>query len=103
MRPLKLHTKTALLASAVTVAVFIATLTGFSVRVANRVREEQKELAELKAISLAEHISAMPSPRDSEAMARLATLVRSGRPGIVSVRVWERAGGVFVERAAAAA
>ena len=102
MLPLKLHTKTTLLASAITLAVLITVLFTISARVVNLVREDQKLLAELQAASLAEHISNTQSPRDAEMMARTASMVRSGRPNIVSVRIWERSGGVFVERAAAA-
>ena len=102
MRPLKLHTKTTLLASAITLAVLITVLFTISARVVNLVQQDQKQLAELQAGSLAEHISSTQSPRDAETMARTAGMVRSGRPNIVSVRIWERSGGVFVERAAAA-
>lgn len=102
MRPLKLHTKTTLLASAITLAVLATALLTISVRVVNLVREEQKALAELQAGSLAEHISNTQAPRDADVMARTATLIRATRPNIVSVRIWERSGGMFVERAAAA-
>lgn len=101
MRPLKLHTKTTLLASAITVAVLVAATASISVRVAQVVREEQKALAELQAVNLAEHIARLPAPHDAETLARVAGLVRGSRPGIVGVRVWERAGGVFVPRASA--
>ena len=102
MRPLKLHTKTALLVSAITMAVLAATLWIVSVRVVDLVREEETALAGQRASGLAEHISNMRSPRDPDELARAATLVRNARPKIVTVRVWERSGGVFVERAAAA-
>jgi signal transduction histidine kinase len=102
MRPLKLHTKTTLLASAITLAVLATALLTISVRVVNLVREEQKALAELQASSLAEHISNTQAPRDADVMAGTASLIRASRPNIVSVRVWERSGGMFVERAAAA-
>ena len=100
VRPLKLHTKTTLLASAITLAVLGGVLALTSVRFAERVREEQKELAQLQADRLADHISQMPSPRNREQMARLATLVHGSRPDAVTVRVWERVGGVFEEVAA---
>ncbi|HEY0379091.1 MAG TPA: ATP-binding protein [Pyrinomonadaceae bacterium] len=96
MRPLKLHTKTTLLACAVTLAVLGVVLALVSMRVAERIREEQKALAEIQALNLAEHISALPEPRDPAALARAATLVHGGRPDAVTVRVWERVGGVFV-------
>jgi two-component system NtrC family sensor kinase len=102
MRPLKLHTKTTVLASAITLAVLGVVLALTSVRFAERVREEQKELAKLQARSLADHISQMPAPRDPEQIARLAAFVHGARPDAVTVRVWERAGGLFVEVAASA-
>lgn len=96
MRPLKLHTKTTLLACAVTLAVLCVVLALVSMRVAEHLREEQKALAELQAVSLAEHISELPEPRDPQALARSATLVHGVRPDAVTVRVWGRVGGVFV-------
>jgi signal transduction histidine kinase len=101
MRPLKLHTKTTVLASAITVAVLIAALLTISARVVDLVRDEQKALAEWQAISLAELISNQPTPRDPQDMANAALLVRSSRPNVIGVRIWERVGGVFVERVAA--
>src|SRR5215216_4220794 len=101
MRPLKLHTKTALLVSIITMAVLAATLWLVSARVVDLVREDERSLAELRAASLAEHISRIAAPRDPEELARAATLIRSARPQIVAVRIWERSGQIFVERAAA--
>src|SRR5207248_8299023 len=80
MRPLKLHTKTTLLASAITLAVLGVVLALTSVRFAQRVRDQQKELAQLQADNLADHISQMPVPRDPEQLARVATLVHGSRP-----------------------
>src|SRR5262245_57941094 len=102
MRPLKLHTKTTLLASAITVAVLIVALLTISARVVDLVRDEQKALAEWQAISLAEAISDLPASGNPQDMANAAALVRSSRPNVVDVRIWERAGGVFVERVAVA-
>src|SRR5919199_2232593 len=103
MRPLKLHTKTTLLASAITLAVLGVVLALTSVRFAQRVRDQQKELAQLQADNLADHISQMPAPRDLEQIARLATLVHGSRPDPVTVRVWERVGGLFQEVASSSA
>jgi two-component system NtrC family sensor kinase len=100
MRPLKLHTKTTLLASAITLAVLGVVLALTSVRFAQRVRDQQKELAQLQADNLADHISGMPAPRDPAQLARVATLVHGSRPDALTVRVWERVGGLFVEVAA---
>lgn len=95
MRPLKLHTKTTLLASAITLAVLGVLVALVSVRFAERVREEQKLLAQIEADNLADHLSRMPAPRDPEQVARLAALVHGSRPDAVTVRVWERVGGLF--------
>jgi two-component system NtrC family sensor kinase len=103
MRPLKLHTKTTLLASAITLAVLGVVLALVSVRFAERVREEQKLLAQIQADNLADHIARMPAPRDPEQVARLAALVHGSRPGAVTVRVWERVGGLFQEVASSSA
>src|SRR5918911_3389028 len=89
MRPLKLHTKTTLLASAITVAVLTVALAYTTARVAEIVREEQKARAELQALNFAEQISAMPAPRDPRALSQAAALVRGARPDVVAVRVWE--------------
>src|SRR2546428_4763106 len=101
MRPLKLHTKTTLLASAITVAVLIAALLTISARVVDLVGEEQKALAEWQAINLADAISDLPAPGNPQDMANAVALVRRSRPIVADVRIWERAGGVFVERVAA--
>ena len=101
MRALRLHTKTALLASGVTVAVIAALLSLVSIRVAAFVREEQRQLAELQASNFAEHIANSLAGADVEALQRAANLVRGSRPNILTVRVWKRAGGVFTEEAAA--
>src|SRR2546423_9947267 len=95
MRPLKLHTKTTLLASAITVAVLAVVLAYTTARVAEIVREEQKARAEFQALNFAEEISAMPTPRDPQALAQAATLVRGARADVVAVRIWERVGGVY--------
>ncbi|MBA3713123.1 MAG: HAMP domain-containing protein [Pyrinomonadaceae bacterium] len=101
MRSLKLHTKTTLLASAIVVFVLAAMLWFVSVRVAEFVRQEQRELAELQATTLAEHLSNNPQARDADTLTRTAQLVREGRPRIATVRIWERDGGVFREVTAA--
>src|ERR1051325_6466946 len=100
MSPLKLHTKTTLLASVVTIAVLAAALAVTTARVAALVREEQKARAELQAINLAEQISHMTAPRDPQALAHAATVASGARPGVVAIRIWERVGGVYVLTAA---
>ena len=101
MPALRLHTKTTLLASGVTVAVIAALLSLISIRIASFVREEQRELAELQASNFAEHIANSLAGADAETLQRAANLVRGQRHGILTVRVWQRSGGVFTEQAAA--
>src|SRR5215210_6881731 len=99
MSPLKLHTKTTLLASAVTIAVLALALVVINKRVAELVREEQKARAELQAINLAQQIGDMTAPHDPQALAHAATVASGARPGVVAIRIWERVGGVYVETA----
>lgn len=98
MISLKLHTKTALLASVVTVTLMTVALLLFSNRILNVAREDQKLYAELQASSLAQQINKLPVPRDYSQIFDAVYVVRTSRPNIVAVRVWERAGSVFVER-----
>ena len=98
---LKLHVKTTLLASAITIAMLIGALVVTSAGIANLERDDDKALAEIQAIDLARHISDMPSPRDSETLTTAANLIKGSRPNIVSVRIWERSGNDFAERVAA--
>jgi signal transduction histidine kinase len=100
MSPLKLHTKTTLLASAITIAVLAAALAITNARVAELLREEQRARAELQAINLAEQISHMPAPHDPLALAHAATVASGAHPGVVRIRIWERVGGVYEETAA---
>jgi len=102
MRPLKLHTKTTVLVSAITVAVLAGLLALVNPRVADLVTEEQRSRGELQAINLADQISRMSAPRDPETLARAATIVRGSRSSLVAVRIWTRVGGQYVETATAA-
>lgn len=86
MLHLKLHTKTTLLVSAITIAVLAVMMLVISARVTDLVRDEQKELAELQARNLAEHLSDSPEPFDVEQLQRSAQLLHGARPFIVSVR-----------------
>ncbi len=43
----------------------------------------------------------MPAPRDLPTLTLPANLVMGARPNLVSVRIWDRSGGEFVERVAA--
>jgi signal transduction histidine kinase len=102
MRYLKLHIKTTVLASAITIAVIASVLALVNPRVADIVGQEQRARAELQAINLAEQISHLPAPRDPQLLARAANIVRGAHPSIIAVRVWQRVGGVYVQTAAAA-
>lgn len=102
MRYLKLHIKTTVLASAITIAVIASVLALVNPRVADIVGQEQRARAELQAINLAEQISHLPAPRDPQLLARNANIVRGAHPSIIAVRIWERVGGVYVQTAAAA-
>src|SRR5262245_16255072 len=100
MNPLRLHTKTTLLALAITLAMLLAVLLVVSVRMVNLVREDEKELARLQALSLAEQISLMPTPRDQDDLDRAVSQARGTRPNMIAIRVWQRAGEGLIEGAA---
>src|SRR4029453_135669 len=102
MHKLKLHVKTTLLASAITIAMLIAALVVTSAGIANLERDDDEALAEIQAIDLARHISDMPAPRDVDTLTTAANLIKGSRPNILSVRIWERSGDDFVERVSAA-
>ena len=100
MKSLKLHIKTALLASVVALVVLVVALLLISVRVANQFRDEQKQLAELEAGNLAQHLSLFPAQIDQDDLERLTNLVSGSRPDVVTVRVWKFDGTDFVVEAA---
>jgi signal transduction histidine kinase len=97
MRILKLHTKTTLLTSVITVGMLIAALVVTSAGIASLERDDDRELAEIQTRDLAQHISDMPAPRDPDALLRAANLIKGSRPNIVSVRIWERSAEDFTE------
>ena len=100
MQSLKLHIKTALLASAVALVALIVALLLISVRVANQFRNEQKQLAQLEAANLAEHLSLFPAQIDQNDLERLTNLISGSRPNLVTVRVWKFNGADFEIEAA---
>src|SRR5262249_27982431 len=100
MNPLRLHTKTTLLALAITLAMLLAVLLVVSVRMVNLVREDEKELARLQGLSLAEQISLMPTPREQDDLDRAAAPARGARPNRPAFRVWKQPGDALTERAA---
>lgn len=95
MRPLKLHIKTTLIAVAIMLAVLAGALWLISERVAGSLQKEQRELAEMQAINLAEQISRMPTPRDRTLLERATTLVGDSYVNVIVVRIWERTDGAF--------
>jgi PAS domain S-box-containing protein len=101
MKPLRLHTKTALLVSAITLAMFLATLLLVSVRMVNLVSEDEKALARLQAISVAEQISLMPVPRDQDDLERAVSQAHAARPNVIAVRFWKQTDAGLIERVAA--
>lgn len=101
MKPFKLHLKTALLASAVALVALTVALLLISARVANQFRNEQKQLAQLQAENLAEHLSLFPAQTGENDVQQLTNLVSGSRPNLVTVRVWRLDGANFVEQTAA--
>lgn len=101
MKPFKLHLKTVLLASAVALVALTVALLLISARVANQFRNEQKQLAQLQAENLAEHLSLFPTQIDAGDVQQLTNLVNGSRPNLVTVRVWRLDGANFVEQTAA--
>ena len=101
MRTVKLHSKTTLLSSVLTVAMLIAALAVTSAAIANIERTDDQTLAETQARDLAQHISDLET-RDPAAITRAANLIKGSRPAIVSVRVWQLSQGDFTEETAAA-
>jgi two-component system, NtrC family, sensor kinase len=101
MRTVKLHSKTTLLSSVLTVAMLLAALAVTSAAIANIERTDDQTLAETQARDLAQHVSDLGT-RDTQALTRAANLIKGSRPTIVSVRVWQLSQGEFTERTAAA-
>lgn len=97
MRTFKLHAKTTLLSSLLTVAMLIATLAVTSAAIANLERTDDQTLAEIQARDLAQHIGDMRSS-DPDALTRAANLIKGSRPNITSVRIWQLSQGDFVEK-----
>lgn len=103
MKPLSLHIKTALLTSAIVLFVIAATVLLFGSRVVGQLQEGQKKLADLEAASLADNINQLDYPRNYGQIARTVELLRQARPDRDDqdqLRIWERAGGIFVKRVA---
>ena len=88
---MKLHTKMTILISVITVAVMLATLLLVSVRMVSLVQEDEQELTQFQALSLAEQISLMPTPHDEEDLMRAIAQARG-----VRLQLRHRLGGVTV-------
>lgn len=92
---MKLHLKTTLLVSAITLAVMMALLMVISARLMDAIRADEKVLAEIEAARLAEHIGSLASAPDIVDLERASSLVRGTRLDSVVVRLWDRVGDSF--------
>src|SRR5690349_20659543 len=102
MPRIKLHVKTTLLASVITIGMLITALIVTSHSIANLERDDDKALAEIQAIDLARHIGDVSSLHDPGALETAANLTKGSRPNIVTVRIWDRTEDSFIEKIAAA-
>src|SRR6476469_2611829 len=100
MRTFKLHAKTTLLSSVVTVAMLIAALAVTSAAIANIERTDDLQVAKTQSLALAEHIADTHSS-DPETLTRNANLIKGTRPNVTSVRIWQFSQRDFVEKAEA--
>ena len=100
MPSLKLHIKTALLASAVALVLLIISFLVISANIATQIQAEQKELAKLQAENLAESLSLFPEQINPNDLQQLTNLVSGSHPNLVTVRVWKLGNNDFVEQSA---
>lgn len=98
MSELRLHTKTTLLVSAILLAMLIATLLMISFRIVNLVREDEKELARLLALGVAEQISLLPPPHESGQVGQILIQARLARPRVVALVAWRMTTNQGVDR-----
>src|SRR6476469_2505345 len=101
MPRIKLHVKTTLLASVITIGMLITALIVTSAVIANLQRHDDNALAAIQAIDVTRHISDISSLHDPGALETAVNLVKGSRPNIVSVRIWDRNGDGFAEKVAA--
>ncbi len=92
---MKLHLKTTLLVSIITLAVMTALVFLISVRLVEVLRDEGKRRAEVEATSLAAHYEHW-TPEAEEAH-KTAALVQETRLGRIHIRVWKRSGEEFLQ------
>ncbi len=92
---MKLHLKTTLLVSIITLAVMTALVFLMSARLVGALRDEEKMRAEVEASSLAEHYG--PWIPETEEAHKVAALVQESRLGQINIRVWKRSGDEFLQ------
>ncbi len=97
---MSLHLKTTLLASAIILIVILAAFFLLGWRILERVNQEQRELSQFQAVSLAEHLNNLPTPRDYNQIAESVKLLQQLQQSESNevIRVWERSGGNFEVR-----
>jgi signal transduction histidine kinase len=88
MRPLKLYVKKTILASAVTIAVLAVMQLVLSVRVARFLQEREKEVARMRAQSLARHIMDSGVENNLWSIKTSALLVQNDQKNVLAVRLW---------------
>lgn len=84
--------------SAITLTVMIALVLTYGARMVDVIREEEKALAEVRAVRLAEHLGTVPNSPEIEDVERAAELVKGARVNKVGVRIWDRTGVEFTQR-----
>lgn len=97
MKPLSLHLKISIIASAIS---FIVLIVGFIIicaSIAGRIQEEEKTLAKLQAENLAEQLSLSQNQLDQDELQRLTNTISGSRPNLLTVRVWKLENDKFVE------
>lgn len=92
MKPLKLHLRTTLLVSAITLGVMIALLLVISARLVDLMREEEMALTDAEATGLAEHFGQLAHLPDSQEAQDATKWLNNARRDEIVVRIWELAG-----------
>ncbi len=100
MPSLKLHIKTALLASVVALVLLVISFLVISANIASQIQSQQKELATLQAQNLADNLSLSPEQINPTDLQQLTNLVSGSRPNLVTVRVWKLENTEFSEQSA---
>ncbi len=100
MSSLKLHIKTALIASAVALVLLIVSFLVISANIASQIQTEQKDLATLQAANLAEYISLYSDQINADDLQQLTNFVSNSRPNLITARVWRLENNNFVEQSA---